>query len=200
VRIKASNLVGFYSGKKNAKRSNIDVLLDRFSAIKLYRNDFFLLERAVRSNEESARWTLQLNPHVGYEKKLGQSAFSVSTNATTRFNFTNYNEQNVKEFGLKDLVSEVDVSFRYYFLMNKQILEGTHANDFDGFYVFGGTQYLSSSDLADSTTSFFTGLGYQYNLSNNLLYDVYFGLGPSINEKELSSTSFKSSFSLSYLF
>lgn len=183
---------GFVFGKKHELNKEkfcpvIKCYQDRKSAIKINRNDFLLLSMDQLGG--NTFWFLRMRPRIGYEFKLGNSAFSVDQTIGANLSFSNYlfeqgSPIQFSSFNLQRTVLTYDIAARYYYLMRKKVLAGIQGNNLTGWYTYLRfrheeihTRFSSNWNRVGTAL---VGFGRQKNITGRLFLDFKFAIGPEL--------------------
>lgn len=152
---------------------------NRKSGFKINRNNFFSLSRSTNNENQDVRWSLDLNPRIGYEFKLGDSPFSIAQDLRTNFLFSNFEDGKVSSFGLERTKYSYALSGRYYFNMSRKILSGEQGNNLSGGYVQAlfKHKYDSGRLTNKNSGSVMAGIGRQNEIVNNIYMDISLATG-----------------------
>ncbi len=209
---------GFVFGKKHDLNDEnfcpvIKCYQDRKSALKINRNNFFQLSMD-QLNGGDTYWFLRMRPRVGYEFKLGNSAFSIDQTIGSSLSFSNYfldlARPSIKltSFELQRAVLTYEFSPRFYYRMMKKILAGEQGNNLSGSYTYlKFTHDETYNRVRASWTrkgSVWIGIGRQTTITGRLYFDAKLGIGPEIYNSETSkgidSITGELDFVIGYLF
>lgn len=177
---------GFVFGKKHEiNEANLCPVVkcyqDRKSAIKFNRNNLIYLSYAEFFDNSLVFW---LRPNVGYEFKLGDSAFSVNQELSTALIFATSGMRGITSLGLVNFDLTYSLAGRYYYRMKKKILAGEQGNNLSGSYMYAKfkNQYLwdKGQISTGSNGSVLLGIGRQTRITGSLFLDAQLGIGPQI--------------------
>lgn len=205
--LRTKSAYGFVFGKKHeVDKSKICPLIkcyeDRKLAIKINRNNLFSLSRAEFASG-NVNWNLRLRPRVGFEYKLGNSAFSVEQDISTLLHFSTM-QGTQSDFGLSSYKLSYTAGFRYYYRMKKKVLAGESGNNLNGSYCYTNFQHLYNYDRDPAERykngSLLLGIGNQKEIINRIYLDAKFAIGVVMYGRDSSDLAGELDFAIGYMF
>ena len=208
VTLRTESVYGFAFTKSKAEERDLCAVIncykDRKSGFKINRNNFFVLSRAASADGE-IRWRFQLQPEIGYELKIAESSFSWTQTLETSFNFSNFNNNGLKRFGLSNFSYNYEIGGRYYYQMTEKILTGEQGNNLTGSYMQLYFRHRDNNQGSRAVGNIMIGGGVQKEVTNRLYFDLNLGLGARIYGRDGNTVfnyleDFDLDFAVGYLF
>jgi len=118
--------------------------------LKCYEADRFIFKSNLTSFlyliSSSYSLGITLNPNISFERKVGQSPFSVNSELLYQFHYT-LNYSNPEEHWSKETELKLSLEGRWYYNLKQRILKGKTGNSFSANYLaLGGSYAIHRSD------------------------------------------------------
>ncbi|HPE56141.1 MAG TPA: hypothetical protein P5514_11075 [Bacteroidales bacterium] len=124
---------------------------------------------------------LELAPTLAFEKKIGNSPFSINAELIAVLRFSGKNlDQYSKRFKLDREDYYATLEARWYYNLNKRILKGKSGNGLSASYIAAGNVYLErryNYKFNDSWNTVYITAGWQRVFAEHLYYDIQWGMG-----------------------
>lgn len=146
-------------------------------------------------------FSFHVSPHIGFERKIGQSPFSINTELRGIYSFLTYIENPFSD--LENLTRPSDFHYlriealleaRYYYNLKQRINKGKTGNGLSADYIAMGGSYKYNAPRAflypgDFLPDIYISTGWQRVIGKHFYYDINIGL--EYNFEVLNNNGYK---------
>ncbi len=122
---------------------------------------------------------LGISPHLAFERKLGNSPFSINTEIIAFYSYRKHRGTNGHIYSQSDWGAELLFEARWYYNLKRRILKGKTGNGLSANYVaFGGSYNYERADHYDHgyfRPDVYVSVGWQRVFGEHFYYDINIG-------------------------